>query len=202
MELRAVGVTDIRVLAAIERVPREAFVPESFRQKAYDDVALPIGQGQTISQPSVVALMTQALRLDARGKVLEIGTGSGYHAAVMSRLCRRVYTIERSKALLAEAEERFRALRVHNITARNGDGAEGWPAQAPFAGIIVTAASTRPPLPLVEQLGSGGRLIIPMGGPGEVPKVTMITRTDDGLREEVLLTARFVPLISEVETLA
>ncbi|MSP68457.1 MAG: protein-L-isoaspartate(D-aspartate) O-methyltransferase [Alphaproteobacteria bacterium] len=202
MELRGLGVTETRVLAAIERIPRDIFVPDAFKQKAYDDVALPIGQGQTISRPSVVALMTQALRLDHRSKVLEIGTGSGYHTAVLSRLCRRVYTVERSRALLTEAEQRFRDLRIHNVTARHGDGADGWPAQAPFASIVVTAASAGPPAPLVDQLAIGGRLVIPIGGQGQVPEVTMITRLEGGFREEVLMTARFVPLISEVETLA
>src|SRR5262245_63239974 len=120
MELRGAGVTDMRVLGAIERVPREAFAPEMFRDRAYEDEALPIGHGQTLSQPSVVALMTQALELEPRHKVLEIGTGSGYQAAVLARLCRRVYTIERHRDLLREAEARFRELRIHNIVTRHG----------------------------------------------------------------------------------
>ena len=141
MRLRRAGISDINVLSAIERIPREAFVPDSFQDQAYEDRTLPIGHGQTLSQPRVVALMTQALEIDRRIKVLEIGTGSGYQAAVLSRLCRRLYTIERHRELQRAAERRFQELRLHNITARLGDGAKGWPEQAPFARIMVTAAA-------------------------------------------------------------
>ena len=127
MELRRQGLADTAVLSAIERIPREAFVPPTFRDQSYEDRALPIGHGQTVSQPSVVAVMTQALEVDKRMKVLEIGTGSGYQAAVLSRLCRRLYSVERIAPLLQEAEERFKALRLHNITTRHGDGWKGWP---------------------------------------------------------------------------
>src|SRR6202040_2812840 len=145
MELRALGVTDTRVLGAIERVPREAFLPDTFRDRAYENVALPVGHGQTISQPLVVAHMTEALEVGERHKVLEIGTGSGYQTAVLARLCRRVFTIERHRALLKEAEKRGAELRLHNVTSRFGDGTKGWPEQAPFDRIIVTAAA--PELP-------------------------------------------------------
>ena len=145
MLLRRSGINDTAVLAAVERIPREDFVPESFHDQSYEDKALPIGQGQTISQPQIVALMTQALELTPRHKVLEIGTGSGYQAAVLSRLSRRVYTIERHRPLLQEAEQRFAKLRIHNITSIAGDGMKGWPAQAPFDRIIITAAAAELP---------------------------------------------------------
>ncbi|NBB82944.1 MAG: protein-L-isoaspartate(D-aspartate) O-methyltransferase, partial [Alphaproteobacteria bacterium] len=132
MKLRRSGVSDHRVLGAIERVPREAFVPDTFLDQAYEDIALPIGLGQTISQPMVVALMTQALEVGDRDKVLEIGTGSGYQAAVLARLCRRLYTIERHRGLYDTAMRRIQELRLHNVTAKLGDGTRGWPEQAPF----------------------------------------------------------------------
>ncbi|MCC7168195.1 MAG: protein-L-isoaspartate(D-aspartate) O-methyltransferase, partial [Rhodospirillales bacterium] len=162
MELRRGGVVDTRVLAAIERTPRELFVPQTFQDQAYEDQALPIGRGQTISQPLVVGLMTQALEVGERMKVLEIGTGSGYQAAILARLCRRLYTIERHKPLLKEAEERFKALRLYNITAIAGDGMKGWPDQAPFERIMVTAAATEIPQALVDQLAVGGILVVPV----------------------------------------
>src|ERR1700722_13087374 len=151
MILRGEGMSDLRVLAALERVPRELFVPAPFAEQAYDSVALPIGHGQTISQPFVVALMTQALELGDRHKVLEVGTGSGYQAAVLAQLCRRVFTIERHRAMLAEAEKRFAQLRIGNITTRFGDGSKGWVAQAPFARLIVTAAAPDVPGRLLES---------------------------------------------------
>lgn len=140
MELRRSGVTDTRVLSAIERTPREAFCPPQFLDRAYEDTALPIAHGQTLSAPTVVGLMTQAIEVGARHKVLEVGTGSGYQASVLSHLCRRLYTIERHRPLLADAEARFRDLRINNIVSLHGDGWAGWPAQAPFDRIIVTAA--------------------------------------------------------------
>src|SRR5439155_827772 len=145
MTLRRSGITDTAVLAAIERIPREAFVPPSFLDQAYENRALPIGLGQTLSQPQVVALMTQALAVRPRHKVLEIGTGSGYQAAVLSRLARRVYSIERHRPLLREAERRFTELRLHNITTIAGDGNLGWREQAPFDRIILPAAATASP---------------------------------------------------------
>src|SRR5207237_7608163 len=140
MELRGQGITDQRVLSAIERTPRELFVDEPFSTTAYENIALPIACGQTISQPYIVAYMTEALEVDPRHRVLEIGTGSGYQAAVLAPLCRMVYTVERHRPLLKAAEARFKALSLHNIVVRHGDGSNGWPEQAPFDRILVTAA--------------------------------------------------------------
>ena len=197
MSLRRSGVTDTKVLGAIERIPREVFVPPAFQDQAYEDMALPIGMGQTISQPLVVALMTQALQAGDRHKVLEIGTGSGYQAAVLAKLCRRLYTIERHKELLDLAQRRFAELRLHNITALCGDGMRGWPEQAPFDRIIVTAAHAGddPPPALVEQLGIGGILVIPMGDDRRSQRVVRVRRGEDGLSREDLWPVRFVPLL-------
>ena len=195
MQLRRAGIADTAVLSAIERIPREAFVPESFQDQSYEDMTLPIGRGQTLSAPSVVALMTQALKTDRRTKVLEIGTGTGYQAAVLSRLCRRLYTVERHRELLGEAERRFLALRLHNITTRVGDGARGWPEQAPFARIMVTAAAETVPATLVEQLAPGGVMVVPVGRQGGDQALLRLTREADGMREEILDSVRFVPLV-------
>ena len=196
MRLRRAGISDTKVLSAIERIPREAFVPDSFQDQAYEDRTLPIGHGQTLSQPRVVALMTQALEIDRRIKVLEIGTGSGYQAAVLSRLCRRLYTIERHRELQRAAERRFQELRLHNITARLGDGAKGWPEQAPFARIMVTAAAAGIPESLVDQLAPGGIMVVPVGRPGADQTLLRVTRGEDGIHEEVLGDVRFVPLVA------
>jgi len=195
MQLRSAGINNTDVLSAIERIPREAFVPESFHDQAYEDVALPIGQGQTLSQPQVVATMTQALRANRRLKVLEVGTGSGYQAAVLAQLCRRLYTIERHRELLAVAEERFAALRLHNITCRAGDGSKGWPEQAPFSRIIVTAAAQEMPATLLDQLSPDGILIAPIGRPGAMQDLVRLTRREKGFEEESLGQVRFVPLV-------
>ena len=195
MRLRRAGISDTNVLSAIERIPREAFVPASFQDQAYEDRTLPIGHGQTLSQPRVVALMTQALAIDRRIKVLEIGTGSGYQAAVLSRLCRRLYTIERHRELQRAAERRFQELRLHNITARLGDGAKGWPEQAPFARIMVTAAAAEIPESLVDQLAPGGIMVVPVGRPGADQALLRVTRNEDGFHEEILGGVRFVPLL-------
>ncbi|HXQ42009.1 MAG TPA: protein-L-isoaspartate(D-aspartate) O-methyltransferase [Candidatus Udaeobacter sp.] len=195
MALRRSGVTDTAVLAAVERIPRESFVPESFHDQAYEDKALPIGQGQTISQPQVVALMTQALDLTPRHKVLEIGTGSGYQSAVLARLSRRVYTIERHRALLAEAERRFAALRIHNITAIAGDGMKGWPAQAPFDRIIVTAAAAGMPETLLAQLAVGGIMVLPLGPERADQELMRVRRLETEITTEKLCDVRFVPLL-------
>ncbi len=198
MALRRSGVTDTKVLAAIERVPRELFVPDAFQDHAWDDTALPIDLGQTISQPLVVALMTQLLELQPRHLVLEIGTGSGYQAAVLARLCRRVFTIERLRPLLVEAEKRFLAQRIGNITTRHGDGTRGWPEQAPFARILVTAAGgPEPPKDLTDQLAVGGVMVIPLGGDYRDQKIVRIRRTESGLTREDLWPVRFVPLLSD-----
>ena len=194
MELRREGITDRRVLAAIERTPRDSFVAGPFKDQAYENVALPISQGQTISQPFVVAYMTQALELGERMKVLEIGTGSGYQTAVLSKLCRRVYTVERYKSLLDEAEARFRELRLTNVTARHGDGGKGWPEQAPFERIIVTAAAEAAPQPLLDQLAEGGVMVLPLGPRGE-QRIVRLRRGKDGIERQDLIPVRFVPLV-------
>lgn len=196
MQLRRAGVTDTAVLGVIERIPREAFLPATFRDQAYEDRALPIGDGQTISRPLVVAQMTQALELNDRHKVLEVGTGSGYQAAVLSRLCRRVYTVERHKTLLREAEGRFSMLNLHNITPRYGDGMRGWPEQSPFDRIIVTAAALgEVPRTLTDQLGIGGIMLVPLGPDHRDQAVYRIRRTETGLEREELWPVRFVPLL-------
>jgi protein-L-isoaspartate(D-aspartate) O-methyltransferase len=195
MALRKQGITDTTVLAAIERVPREAFVPEAFRDRAYDNTALPIGEAQTISQPAVVAFMTQELDLQPRMKVLEIGTGSGYQAAILARLCRRVYSVERHRDLLQDAERCFAALRIHNITTRWGDGADGWPEQSPFERIIVTAAAPEMPQNLVNQLAEGGIMIAPIGRNPLDQHLVRCRRTAEGVEQETLWPVRFVPLV-------
>jgi protein-L-isoaspartate(D-aspartate) O-methyltransferase len=195
MELRGAGVADNRVLGAIERVPRERFVPAAFAEQAYENVALPIGHGQTISQPLVVALMTEALDLGERHKVLEIGTGSGYQAAVLARLCRRVFTIERHRGLLKEAEARFAQLRLSNITTRFGDGGKGWPEQAPFDRVIVTAAAPDVPGPLLDSLTADGILVAPVGPVRGEQQLLRVRRTADAFAIDDLGPVRFVPLV-------
>ncbi|SBV93700.1 L-isoaspartate protein carboxylmethyltransferase type II [uncultured Alphaproteobacteria bacterium] len=198
MELRRSGIADTRVLAAVEKVPRELFVEEPFADQAWDNAALPIGCGQTISQPLVVGLMTQALDISGRCKVLEIGTGSGYQTAVLAQLSRRVYTLERHKPLLGQAEARFRLLRLTNIVAMHGDGMRGWPAQAPFERILVTAAARELPQPLLDQLAVGGVLVTPLDTGPERQEVVRVRRTESGFATEALFPVRFVPLVSGV----
>lgn len=195
MELRGFGITDARALGALERVPRDLFVPAAFRDQAWENVALPIGHAQTISQPLVVALMTQALDVGERHKVLEIGTGSGYQAAVLAKLCRRVFTIERHRALLREAEKRFAELKLHNITTRFGDGSKGWPEQQPFDRIIATAAAPAVPQVLIDSLAEGGILVAPVGEERRDQQLLRIRRTPDGIVTEDLGPVRFVPLV-------
>ena len=199
MTLRRSGITDTQVLGAIERVPREVFIPATFHDQAYEDMALPIGMGQTISQPMVVARMTQALEVTDRHKVLEIGTGSGYQAAVLAKLCRRLYTIERHKELLDIAVHRLETLRVRNVTALAADGTRGWPEQAPFERILVTAAhgGNEPPVALVDQLAVGGLMVIPMGDEKRKQRVVRYRRTEEGLDREDLWPVRFVPLLPD-----
>ena len=199
MELRRLGVGDAAVLGAIERVPREKFVLPQFLDQAYENIALPIGEGQTISQPQVVGLMTQALELNDRCKVLEVGTGSGYQTAVLSPLCRRIYTIERHKSLLKTTEARFRELRLSNVTAIAGDGSRGWPEQAPFDRIMVTAAGTKLPEALIGQLAVGGIMVVPVGSRSSDQEVLRIRRTAEGYTQEALFPVRFVPLVSDAE---
>ena len=194
MALRRAGVTDTRVLAAMERTPREVFVPMPFRDKAYEDVALPIGQGQTLSQPAVVGRMTQAIELGDRMKMLEVGTGSGYQTAILSRLCRRVYTIERHRPLLHEAEKRFKQLGLTNITAWINDGNRGWPEQAPFQRILVTAAAAEIPDTLLSQLADGGVMVLPVGPRHGAQELIRIKRIGDSFETESMGPIRFVPL--------
>ena len=196
MDLRKAGISDTGVLSAIERIPREAFVLPMFQDQAYENRALPIAQGQTLSQPQVVAVMTQALAVERRSKVLEVGTGSGYQAAILSRLCRRLYTVERLVKLLRTAEERFAALRLHNIITHVGDGAAGWPAQAPFDRIIVTAAAARVPAALADQLAVDGIMVIPVGQHAREQELLRMTRRESGFEEQSLGMVRFVPLIA------
>ena len=193
--LRSRGVTDTRVLTAMERIDRGAFVKGLFADRAYEDMPLPISCGQTISQPSVVALMTQALSVTPRDKVLEIGTGSGYQAAILSQLARRVYTVDRHRRLVREAQELFRALDLTNITAFTADGSFGLPDQAPFDRIIVTAAAEDAPGPLLAQLKIGGIMVLPVGQSDTVQSLIKVTRQETGFDYEELGPVRFVPLV-------
>jgi protein-L-isoaspartate(D-aspartate) O-methyltransferase len=203
MLLRRNGVTDTNVLSTIERVPREYFVHRQFDDKAYEDTALPIGHGQTISQPLVVAMMTQELELNNRHTVLEIGTGSGYQATILSQLCRRVYSIERLKPLLDIAQARFDEMKIRNITAMHGDGYKGWPSAAPFDRIIVTAgASKEPPPALLEQLAVGGIMILPVRLNALKEQLVKICTTEEGITQQPIMDVRFVPLVSEHDIFA
>jgi protein-L-isoaspartate(D-aspartate) O-methyltransferase len=192
------GLTSPRVLEAMRTVPREAFVPPDLAPYAYEDRPLPIGFGQTISQPYVVALMADALCLQPSDRVLEIGTGSGYGAAVLSRLARQVYTIERIPELAATASARLQRLGFANVTVRNGDGALGWPEHAPYDAILVAAAGRRVPRPLLDQLVLEGRLVMPVGCHGEFQELVRMVHTGTGeFRSEDLGEVAFVPLVSE-----
>lgn len=197
---RSARVADPRVMAAIEATPREAFVEDLFQDQAFDDVALPIPCGQTISQPSVVALMTAALEPGPRDKVLEVGTGSGYQAAVLAPLCRRVYTIERHEALHRAATARFTRLKLDTITARYGDGAAGWPEQAPFDRIIVTAAAEDAPTQLLDQLRVGGVMVAPVGYADYGQQLIKAVKTISGIEYTELGSVRFVPLLEGVSS--
>lgn len=195
-QLRARGIRDLRVLEAFERVPRHLFVEPALEGSAYGDHALPIGHGQTISQPYMVALMTEAVRPAPDHRVLEIGTGSGYQAAILAHLVRTVFTIERLPALAQRAKTIIGTLSLPNIIQRTGDGSMGWKQYAPYDGIVVTAGAPRPPDSLLEQLAMGARLVIPVGsGPSQVLRT--ITRLADGYREEDSCLCAFVPLIGK-----
>jgi len=194
MTLRGLGITSAAVLSAMEKVPREEFVPLALRSHAYENASLPLAMEQTISQPYVVAVMTSALKLNGRERVLEIGTGSGYQAAILTFLCRRVYSIERLRPLLVEAENRLRALRISNITFRLGDGSLGWPEAAPFDRIILTCGCTRVPEALLNQLKIGGIMVAPVGE-GRDQNIVIINRTENGFAERRILPVRFVPLV-------
>ncbi len=196
LELRRAGVTDTAVCGAIERIPRELFAPNEFQDKAYENTALPIACHQTMSAPVTVALMTQALEIGERMKVLEVGTGSGYQTVVLSRLCRRVYTIERYRELLQTAEQRFASLKITNITSKVADGTLGWQEQAPFERIIVTAAAADVPPVLADQLGEGGVMVVPIDDGAGAQTLLRVRRTANGLDTEDLGEMRFVPLIA------
>lgn len=198
MELRGDGIADQRVLDAIERVPRERFVPHELLRHAYENRALPIGRGQTISQPAVVAFMTQLLELGPRMRVLEVGTGSGYQAAVLARLCTRVYSVERDLQLLLRAQRLFEELDIGNVTTRLGDGTGGWPQQAPFDRILVTAAADGAvPAGLFGQLRPDGVLVAPVGHPVRGQHIFRYSLDDRGDPVETRLwPVRFVPLVA------
>lgn len=193
--LRSKGVTDQRVLSAMEKIDRGLFIKGLFAERSYEDMPLPIACGQTISQPSVVGLMSQALQISPRDKVLEVGTGSGYQAAVLSQLARRVYTVDRHRRLVAEAREVFEALDLSNVTSILGDGSFGLPDQAPFDRILVTAAAEDPPPPLLAQLKIGGIMVLPVGQSDHVQSLIRVTRTEDGFDYDELMPVRFVPLV-------
>lgn len=195
LALRSQGVADPKVLDAIERTPRELFTPQLFQERAWEDSALPIACGQTISQPYIVGLMTQALKLEPRSRVLEIGTGSGYQTTVLARIARLVYTVERYRTLLKEAEARFKTLGLLNVVTRFGDGGEGWPEQAPFDRILVTAAAPVEPKTLLAQLKPSGILVAPVGK-GPIQALKRYTGEGKGaFKAETLCDVRFVPLL-------
>jgi protein-L-isoaspartate(D-aspartate) O-methyltransferase len=198
LSLRSQGVTDPAVLAAIEKTPRDLFTPDLFKERSWEDSALPIACGQTISQPYIVGLMTQALTLEPRARVLEIGAGSGYQTAVLSRLARLVYTVERYRTLLRAAETRFETLQITNVITRFGDGFLGWAEQAPFDRILVTAAAPEEPIVLLRQLKPSGVLVAPIGK-GPVQQLCRYAGDGEGgFTMDVLCEVRFVPLLEGV----
>ena len=193
--LRSHGVTNRRVLTAMEKVDRGKYIRGTFEDRAYEDTPLPIACGQTISQPSIVALMTEALDVQPRNKVLEIGTGSGYQAAILSQLARRVYTVDRHRRLVKAARQIFEAENISNIIVFTADGSRGLPEQAPFDRIVLTAASEDPPGPLLAQLRIGGIMVLPVGQSDAVQTLVKVTKTDEGLNYQELRAVRFVPLL-------
>ena len=196
-QVEARGVRDPRVLDALRQTPRDQFVPEAMRPHAFEDRPLPIGYRQTISQPYIVAVMTEALALEAADRVLEIGTGSGYQAAILSRLVDRVYSIEIVPELAERARTDLARLGYTNVEVRTGDGYQGWPEHAPFDAVIVTAAPDHIPQPLVDQLAVGGRMVLPVGKYGQ--RLVMLRRTEKGIEREALLDVRFVPMTGEAQ---
>ena len=199
MTLRAQAIMQADILSAIETIPRELFIPENLHAHAYENASLPIGHKQTISQPYIVAVMTQALELKKSHRVLEIGTGSGYQAAILSRLSRRVYTLERLRPLMVSAEKRLKTLQISNITYRHGDGAKGWPEAAPFDRIIITCRVTEIPASLLDQLKEGGILIAPVGPSGK-EELVRVKREAGGFERKSLMPVRFVPMLAGTET--
>ncbi len=192
--LLANGITDQKVLQVIHSLPREYFVSQAMIHQAYDNNALPIGQGQTISQPYIVAKMTQMLELQQESRVLEVGTGSGYQTAILSQLVDHVFSIERIKSLQWEAKRRLKQLDIYNVSTKHGDGWQGWAAKAPFDAIIVTAAAETVPQALLEQLAEGGRLVIPVGD--DQQQLYKITRKGDEFISQRIEMVRFVPLVA------
>ena len=192
-QLRQQGIHDEKLLHAIESVPRERFVDEAFQHKAYENTALPIGSGQTISQPYTVARMTELLRLEPSSRVLEIGTGSGYQTAILAHLVEHVFSVERIKGLQWQAKRRLKQLDLHNVSTRHGDGWLGWPSRGPFDAIIVTAAPPEIPQDLLKQLDDGGVMILPVGEENQI--LQRITRRGDEFTAETIEAVRFVPLV-------
>lgn len=198
-QIRARGIRDSKVLEAMAKVPRHEFVPEAYRDMAYSDTPLPIGEGQTISQPYIVALMTEALELNLGDRVLEVGTGSGYHAAVLSEIAKEVYAIEIIESLGRTAEERLKRLGYKNVKVRIGDGYLGWQEYAPFDAIIVTCAPEHIPQPLVEQLAEGGRMVIPVGEEDHIQTLFLLKKEEGEIRQKALIPVRFVPMTGEAQ---
>jgi len=197
-QLKPRGIADERVLAAMRKVPRHEFVLPEHVGRAYNDSALPIDEGQTISQPYIVALMTESARLSPEDRVLEVGTGSGYQAAVLAEIAREVYTIEINATLARQAKERLERLGYANVKARAGDGYQGWPEAAPFDAILITAAAPRVPEPLMAQLRDGGRLVMPLGNNPLSQELVVLTKTGSGVEREVIAGVVFVPMTGEV----
>jgi protein-L-isoaspartate(D-aspartate) O-methyltransferase len=198
-DIRNRGLKDPVVLAVMRKVPRHLFIDESLRSRAYGDHPLPIGEGQTISQPYVVALMTEALRLKPEDRVLEVGTGSGYQAAVLAEIVKAVFTIEIRKALADQAAERLAALGYRNVKVKYGDGYFGWEEQAPFDAIIITAAANHIPPPLIKQLKEGGRLIVPLGSTVYFQTLTLATKRKGEMDVEQISPVAFVPMVGEMQ---
>jgi protein-L-isoaspartate(D-aspartate) O-methyltransferase len=196
-QIKQRGITDARVLAAMETLPRECFVPPDAVSQAYDDMPLPIGAGQTISQPYIVAYMTEVLDVQESHRVLEIGTGSGYQAAVLAKLASEVWTIETVPELAAAATEVLRDLGLNNVHVKVGDGYKGWPEQAPFDRIMATAAPEEIPAPLIEQLAAGGRLVIPVGSQGGPQWIVVVEKTGAEVVRKRTIPVQFVPLVRD-----
>ncbi len=194
-QLTDLGITNQEVLRVIAETPRHLFMPESLAHKAYENTALPIGNGQTISQPLMVATMTQLLMQHNCHNVLEIGTGSGYQTAILAQLVDKVFSVERIAQLQYQAKRRLRQLDLHNVSMRHGDGWKGWSSKAPFDGIIVTAAASEVPSDLVAQLADGGVMIIPVGDKDEAQSLTVIRRFGDSIEQQQIGDVRFVPLV-------
>jgi len=199
LDIKGRGITDKKVLEAMSDIPRHLFVDEKVRKKAYEDHPLPIGEGQTISQPYVVALMTEALDLNSSDRVLEIGTGSGYQAAVLAEIVNHVYTIEIRKTLAEKASKRLQELGYKNIEVKYGDGYFGWKERGPFDAIIITAAVNHIPSPLIKQLREGGRLIVPLGPTVYFQTLTLVEKRNGDLKVKQMGPVRFVPMVGETE---